>query len=404
MLPVFACGFECGALGTAGQHWSTGGTAPTINTGTVRSGARSLRTNCAAGGSSSASHTIAAGIRTVVLRGYVRFTTLPSNGTVALFGTANAAFDGAIYNAADGKVYATAASGAGVSVTTGQFYRVDVRVDTSANPHLCDVQIDGTPTSQGSFATAAADAGTVALGAFAAVGAGGFDAHWDDVVVSATLADYPIGPGFVSAHSPNRDGTHTGTGTNFAKGAAGTAITVTSTDIWGLLDDVPLAFNTSDYVNQVTSSPTQYVEVGFASATGLGDGPRGVEILIAAGKGSTAFGNMTFKWNDNGTTVSVWAFGSSAIGSSGVVFNSTHYASLPTGGAWTKARFDALRMRGGYSTDATPDVFWHAVMIEAEFVQGGATQLITSMLTGLGSIGGNLNLSIPVVGTMVGQG
>jgi hypothetical protein len=44
------------------------------------------------------------------------------------------------------------------------------------------------------------------------------------------------------------------------------------------------------------------------------------------------------------------------------------YGTMVGGGAWTLARFNALKVRFGYSGDAAPDQYWRGVMIEAEFV------------------------------------
>ncbi len=49
-------------------------------------------------------------------------------------------------------------------------------------------------------------------------------------------------------------------------------------------------------------------------------------------------------------------------------FATKQFATMVGGGAWTLARFNALKARWGYSSDATPDVYCRGIMIEAEFI------------------------------------
>ena len=47
------------------------------------------------------------------------------------------------------------------------------------------------------------------------------------------------------------------------------------------------------------------------------------------------------------------------------------------GGAWTAARFNALKIRFGYSSDANPDIFFDCAMIEAEWEEISTTNIKT---------------------------
>ncbi len=377
--PVFCCGFECGVSTGATAHWALTGTGASFQTTTFRNGLRAGRCH-PAGTSSSFQRTLAVAPSIAVFRFGLFFTTLPS--VDCELGTVNpGGFDAGVYfSQSDSKLYAGLFVGAygatGVSVTTGVWYYIDVRVDSSTTTWTMDVKVNGTACAQTTNSSSISTFPTFTLGNWTTIATG--DWFYDDVIFSATVGDYPIGDGKVLPSSPVADGTHTGTTTNFVKGAAGTSLTVTSTDVWQLVDDIPLAVNTSDWVNQQTSAATQYVEVIFATATAT-DGPRGVEVITAAHKLTTAAADMKHKLNDNGTTALVWQTGlSSAAGSSALAFQTKQFSSMVGGGAWTKLRSDALRFRFGYSTDAIPDVFWDAVLIEAEFIAPPAGVTLTS--------------------------
>lgn len=377
--PVFVCGFECGASGAAGQHWSFGGTVA-FDTGTVRSGARSLRINPTAGTGSAASPTFPSSTDWV-WRGYVQFATLP-NATCVIARVEGSAV-GAYFNVTDSKIYAGSAVGTlgatGVAVTTGQQYRIDLKATSTT----VDVQVDGSAVGQ-------------LVGVFGAqtqmrLGDGAVtrtqDAFYDDVVISQTAADYPIGAGFVNHFVAVSDGTHTATGTDIEEGTiatpTGTAITSATTDAFNWVNGVPLLGGATDntrLINQRLIAATEYAEVVFGPAPGISTpttGPRGVEVIVADQQATTAVGDMHIKLNDNGTESVVL----DRTATAGVItdrFTTKQFATMPASpfGAWTTARFNALRIRFGYSADATPDQYWRGVMVEAEFAPAAAVATV----------------------------
>src|SRR5690348_705161 len=79
LTPIFCCGFECGQLGSAGQHWSSNASA-SISTSTVRTGARSLRINTSATTGITSPAAIVSATH-FVIRFYLRFAALPSADT-----------------------------------------------------------------------------------------------------------------------------------------------------------------------------------------------------------------------------------------------------------------------------------------------------------------------------------
>lgn len=389
--PTYCCGLECGVSDST-LHIILNGTA-SFDTTTVRNGARSARTNptAASGGVQNVGWT--QGTRGVSRTSF-RVATAPSaNGVVLGWQRSNVRLLGLSYNTADSKWYAASDDGTtvtlgatGVTIPANQWVTVDIRADLTANPWLLDIQVDGVALGQVSVALASANVTAFFCGTFALVRTTGtFDLYHDDIMLSATLADYPMGVGAVTRHLPTYDGTHTGTGPNFQKGAAGPSIQVSSTDVWTLLDDVPMAVNTSDWVNQATSAALQYVEVGFTCTT-RSAGPRALQVALGGNKATTGLAQYRAKLNDNGVTALIENYFSSAAGSSAIHWNTTQFSSMVGGGVWTTARFDALKFRWGYSTAAAPDVYLQCVMIEAEFSAAAANSTVAAVLNASGAL------------------
>jgi hypothetical protein len=146
MTPVFSCGWECGLIAATGanvgQHWTQSGTAAaTIDTSTVRSGARSLR--CQATASNSAVNRTYSSIGIYVVRVYIRFATLPGADCSLVFGTVSGSLR---FKQSDSKIYAhdvtNGYSATGVTVTTGVWYLLDFRINGSLGQ--VTGQVDGT--------------------------------------------------------------------------------------------------------------------------------------------------------------------------------------------------------------------------------------------------------------------
>lgn len=378
--PVFCCGVECGqqaSISGVGQHWTLNGTG-SISTGTVRNGARSLRLNPTAGLADSATPALTSSSLWVA-RVAIRFTTLPgANADLITIG--DGVVGGVAFKQSDSSLYPCSVSGGvitfgagGFAVTTGAWYVVDLKYDGTAN--TMDVQVNATPLTQHSNAALTGARTVIHLGNTIATGT--YDVFFDDILVSQTSADYPIGDGYVNHFVPTSDGTHTATTTTIVKGtiAAPTAggNVAGSTDVFNWVNGVPLLGGATDntrLVNHQTAASTLYAEVIFGPAPGISTpttGPRAVEVITADREATTATGDFSVKLNDNGTESVVIARGVVA----GVItdrYATKQFATAPsTGVAWTSTRFNALRVRFGYASDATPDQYWRGVMVEAEF-------------------------------------
>lgn len=385
MTPTFCCGFECGILGSSsvGQHWVDGNNNLSISTSIVRNGSRSLRVNLSAANSQLTCGYVPSG-SVVVGRFYVYFTSLP-NVNLNLFRVMNGltGLGGVLFNTTGNVIHPLIVSGntpAGVAVTTGRWYRIDFKIDVTNNPRTFDCSVDGVSCGQSSLATAGTTLNQVRLVDTASL-AITTDLYIDDLILSLTTGDYPIGPGKVLPFVPTADGTHTATTTTIVKGTIATPVGANvagSTDVFNWVNGVPLLGGQSDntrLVNQQTNGTTLYAEVIFGTAPNILTPtypPRSVEVITADRQASTAAGDMTTKLNDNGTESTIIA----RVGTAGTTtdkYVTKQFATPPTGGAWTLAsgngNFSNIRARFGYSNDANPDQYWRGVMIEAEFVE-----------------------------------
>lgn len=390
MTPTFCCGGECGLIGSLGgsEHWITvSGTAPTISTGTVRSGSRSIRYNLSA--QASEARVPADSITITVHRFYVRFATLPSASTYLVWKNAGADRFGLAFQSSDSKLYCAhsdsiTVGASGVSVTTGVWYRIDLKLDQSGN--TCDARVEGTALGQVTR-SGSGSATVTAVGSTATVTGEWF---FDDWLTSTTSGDYPLGGGYVNHFVPTSDGTHNIAGTgDFQRGNTGVDILNATTTAYQLVDDVPLPSGTVDQAdNQRAVAPpsaTDYVEVIYGPAPGISTptaGPRAVDVLAAYHQVATQNGNIRLALNDNGTTDDYLNL--TAAGVTTYRYVRKQYATPPTGGAWTvvsgNGNFNDIRNRF-YSADAAPDQCYDAGMIEAEFAEtpAGAAAIYPSI-------------------------
>lgn len=393
MTPVFCCGFECGGNST---HIGLGATA-SIDTTTFNNGARSLRLHPSSQTTGTASSGINLSGKVAVVRVYMKPASNPTASTHMISTNLGGVIAGLRFNSADSKWYAafgTTLSSSGLTLTNAQ-HLVDFKIDVTNNPWTLDISIDGTAIPQ--LTNAVAGSNLVNSLDFGSSTSNSYDIYFDDFVISLTGTDYPIGAGFVNHFVPTSDGTHNVAGAgDFKHGTAGTDITNSTTDAWTLVDDVPLPSgtpSTTDLIGLIAPpNATDYVEVVMGPASGISTptvAPRAVEAIIAIHQAGTGTGNMEVRLNDNGTNNAIYS-ATTVAGTTGFTYKRKHYATAPTGGAWTvtsgNGDFNNLKVRFGSpaSVDANPDQYLDAVMIEAEFAPLAPTTKGDSRLLLLG--------------------
>jgi len=378
--PVFCCGFECGI---SGPHWLV--TNGTFDTTIIRNGLRSGRINASASTAQlSFQDALGFGGTLIVARAYIRFTTFPTIDFPIFTASTGTSSCGIVFKSSDGKLYpgrdnagTLTVGAAGITPILNRWYLIDIRVNVVANPWLVDCAIDGISFAQLSLAIAATNTSDVRFGRlYATGGAVTVDMYCDDILVSQTTGDYPLGGGIVNHFLPTSDGTHNVAGANdFERSATGTDITNLTTTAFQLIDDVPMKTGVpTEYINLIAPpNATDYVEVIFGAAPGINTpvvAPRSINAVIAFACSATGTNNLRVALNDNGTTNDIYN-ANSAISTS-CLYTFKHYALAPTGGAWTVAsgagNFNNIRMRC-YTNDPAPDPFLASIMIEAEFAE-----------------------------------
>ena len=367
MTASFCCGFECGA-----GHWNYSGTA-SISTTVFRSGLRSLRVNptTGVGGARSvhggSNQTAANGVG--VIRCSVRFDTLPSASTI-LIDSVFTNSCGLWFEQSDSKLYARAngVNGAtGYAVTTGVQYLVNMRLteDGSAINVTVDVTIDGTALAS---PAAGSNGGASSSWQLGVINTATADVYFDDVLTSNTSGDYPLGDGYILSYIPNADGSHNIAGANdFERTLTGTDITNATTDAYTLVDERPLPTTEVDFINGVAPpNSTDYVEVAYEDSVEAA-APRSVEaIVVHHDAGGPGTNNWTWTLRDSGGGTSGDVHNGTTNVGANLTMKRAHFTTIPGGGAWTLTAFNALRSRF-LVTDASPDVYIDAGMLEAEY-------------------------------------
>lgn len=409
--PVFLTGFEHGVAITGAapvpddRIWhaitTTGGT-PGIDTGTPKNGARCLDIPATSAAATDVRRNISGSPTVCVASFYVRFVGSVPTADCLLFGFVPAAgsFGTLIFVASDSTLRAglggtPAASGFTVAANT--WYLVDIRVDVSGGTRTVDLTVNGASQTQASASVAASSIASFRLGKNIATTTANVNVRYDDLVISTTTGDYPLGEHEILVMRPDSDGTHVFVANDFVRGDAGAAILSSDTDVWTLLDDITLdpPIDTTDSVQQNVIHSGSYVEIGFEAA------PRatnawGLQIHGSYDADATGADTCSLKLNDGGT-ISV-LYTDADVSNTTVTFLTHQAATAPSSGAWTQAKLNALKARWGFSTDVTGSPILHALQLEAAYavVAGGSSYVFSGTITGLSNITGD----IPVTHTL----
>lgn len=398
--PIFICGAECacnfaGTSSPAVEHWNLPGTAPTISTTTVNSaqgGVRSFRCQGSASTGGVLNHAFAAAVAspaTTVGRFYVYFATLPNADTWLLEISGTARVGSVQFESSDNSIRAggatlstTAASG--VVVTTGQWYRVDFKVVFNTTITV-DVQVNGTAATQYTVAGGADSATNVQIGCYSSGNFTG-DAFIDDLIVSGTSGDFPIGAGGVAGLYPSGDGAHSYSATtDFLDGGTAQAALAASgseVDTWLSLRSkadggLSSTVDNSNFVTNATGATTEYLRWNFENLPSGATSVNGVASVSTHHAASTTGNTQAMKIIDvsSGTDPEITVLGTFSgspanTAATGVDLSDTTiicvYKCAATGettGAWTVANVNDLGVHWS-STDVTPDAYIDGICLE----------------------------------------
>ncbi len=379
MATVLCCGFECGLA-----HWTqTQGTTNIVTSG-QRSGARAAQFVRSASTQVFVSCATSFTGGVLVLRAWIYYDVIPDAPCGALGIDISGVHCGIKLFFQDSTPrFRTACNlglggfGGSPEIISGQWYALDLIVNTSANPWTVNAAVNGAPLLEASSATAA---DTTAMTPIVGLITGGNITATmiaDDIQVSTTRGDFPLRDGGIYGFVPVSDGTHNIAGTDdFERGNTATDILNATTTAYQLVDDVPLpsgAVDEADCWRAVAPvNATDYVESVFGlipgSPTPSGD-PFFVEAICVHHQIATGAGSFDVFLNDNGTTGTIVSVSAQA-GVTTYRAARAHFALAPTGGPWRNAigpgnLFNTrVRFRCG---DANPDQCLDAVMLEAGF-------------------------------------
>ena len=380
--PIWITGFEHGILSANGGGIvnTISGTAPTVIAGAARTGGYGLRHTVTAA-TGYVSKTISGTPNVMVTRLYIKFITLPA-ATVNIITHIGPTVTHALrFNFATTKfmILHTSTVDVGPVLTTGVWYRVDFVSDNSAASDVTKCQIDG-GTEQ--TVTVAADATrtftSMRIGFQVSSTA---EMYVDDICVSATLADYPIGSGEVQKLAITGDGTHSpATPDCIRGGGASPALISGSNFAFQYMDEVPFPSGTSpttDRINQdiTAGHTTHYVEITTSGApSGTINGVSGV--LAYGGDSATANSGSTVVNNSEASETIIYGSSATPADMSEItVFYKSEIITKPSGG-WSAAELNALKLRIGYSGDITPNPYWQAFLYEVDLAPGAGSAFL----------------------------
>ena len=280
-----------------------------------------------------------------------------------------------------------------MTLNAATWYVIDIDANTSGATATASWRVNGVAQTQATNVQASASMTALTLGLHSITNS--FSANFDDIVLSYTAGDYPIGSasddGYsvkVLGFSPNVDGVHDFTADDFKYNAAGGSILVTAIDVYTYVDERPID-NGGDFINNAVSraSNTKYVQVGFEDTTETGNA-LGLEVVSSQHAASASANNAAMNLNDNNTISAVYAL--TDISQTSLIFHSKQFATAPsTSSAWTQERINALLLRWGYSTDANPDAYLDGVILEIAYpvivVQGDITITLTDVMPATGT-------------------
>jgi len=376
--PIWLTGFEYGvatptANGTGLFNVVTG--TPLIQGTNVNSGNYALQITSAKG---SAAHNVARTVGGTFLVGgfYFKYGTATS-GTVSVMRatTAAGASPYIMFDSANKQLFPRITNDGAHSeaLTANTWYRVDFKADVSTGTSKLDLQVNGTAVAQGTLAQTATTFNGIYLGWTAAV-TGEF--FYDDVILSNTAVDYPIGEHVTQSLVPNADGAHNA-GANVMEDNTGADIGVVTA--YDKVSKNPLNSGTTVWIRQNASGTGNYAAVLFGTVSGTVGTMLGAEgILCYNGTSSTANNGQT-RIYDSGTNLITTVF-SGDMSETSLFYK----AEMLGSGLWGTAALASCICRFGYSNDASPKPIWNSLMIEYAYL-GTTASLIGTVTPAEGS-------------------
>lgn len=337
-----------------------------VQTTTKRTGTYAFRANPSPAASSYMAKNVSGSPTTMVGVLYFRIAAWPSGtAKIQLFRCYSSATAFTIYldyptRTLHGEIGSTS-GGLTAAISLDTWYRVDFKAVCTASATL-DIQLDGTAATQATSTITATSFTDFRFGSISSVT---IDIFYDDIEISVTSGDYPIGATAVEGLYASADGTHNA-GTNVIEAQDGTDIGTTTA--YNKVDSAPIG-NTTTYIKQVAVGTGNYAEVVFPDTAGSTiHGGRG---LLCYTSSATQANQGGFGFIDEDTTYrEIWGNPTTRAdysdGSTSNLFYRSAQITAPTGG-WDAAAVNALKARMGYSNDISPVPYWIDILLEIAY-------------------------------------
>jgi hypothetical protein len=251
------------------------------------------------------------------------------------------------------QIYAQSSSYyANYTVTSGNWVKLDFKVDVSTGTTYIDFRVNGVAGSQATITQTATTLPYYSLMTQY------LSKYYDDIVISNDADDYPLGgdaPVYTANYFPYADGTHNNAA-NTMEDPSGNDINGTTYLAYTWVDDVPpwtQGWGNTDYIKQTTIGSDKYVEVKFTPTT-LPDGwILGAGAYVAGFSSSNnavgdAWGGTVIR-DGYGVESEIWGKqgATKSYNISGATRTAVECVDTPTGG-WAASKINALRCRMGY--------------------------------------------------------
>jgi len=248
----------------------------------------------------------------------------------------------------------------GPTLVADQWYRVDIKIDMSANPWTLDCQIDGGTNVQVTTGQAASTLGFTEFGTDVTTDST-YTGNVDDWVRSTTTADYPIGAHKVLSVVPESDDTTASSyGTNVMEQGTGTDLS-SGNQGWQYLDDWPVTGadleNDADHVTQTVVGASNQVTVNFQNTVETTIWGAVAVAHLKADAATADAATTQIKYSD-ATTVNIYSGDQSEV--------SGHYRTVLLDAAKvdTLTEFNGLQGVVGLCTNDAGDPEWGALMVQ----------------------------------------
>ncbi len=346
------CGFEAGAAAEEGITATTTGGTSAPSTTQKRTGAYAWRVNKTSGSAvwadriSTGTPAFPTGKRQLVMSFWLYIATLPS-AAVNIASFQSLTSDEFWLDLSSGGVLTHNHEGADASasvatLSTGQWYRIEMRANANANPNTAGSRVNAGTEQTTSHAVPAGDITGWRIGtklASTGVGTATYDLYYDDLVIYEGTA-YESEPYAVRTLTPNAD-----TSSNWT-------ITGGSATRAEAIDERP-SDTTTTYISSTTSGQTQTVELDSYTLTGTesikaistagnvgSNGTTGTRTVAVVLQNSAGTDGTSGTWN---ASVNGWL--KASVNTVSIV--------KPSGGAWTQSEMDGLRIK--FTKSATAD-------------------------------------------------